>query len=135
MKTQLDIFRRPLWIGASVALAFAAASTAAIVGWAPAAAEPTIEVHAPELTPGAEPRCAECGVIVSKREIDNASGEASPRSSAEPPRNSSLSSSPRYEFTVRMADGSKRVFDAVQPANWRVGERVTLIGGDDPPIQ
>jgi len=31
-----------------------------------------------------------------------------------------------------MADGSSRVFQEAPPVSWRVGERLTLIDGEDP---
>lgn len=54
-------------------------------------------------------RCAECGVIVSTREIDA-----------------------RYEITIRMADRSNRVINHASPASWRPGERVIVIDGANP---
>jgi len=129
------MFRRPRWVAGLAAIALAAASMAAVVGWVPAAAEPSVEVFAPEPTPGAKARCAECGVIVSKREIDNSSAEASPKLSLNSSRKSSPNSSRRYEIIVRMGDGSSRVIDDVRPANWRVGERLTFIDGVKPPTQ
>jgi hypothetical protein len=55
-------------------------------------------------------RCAQCGRIVSKREL-----------------------TPRvYEYTLRMPDGSTSVFLETLPATWRVGERVGVIEGSDP---
>jgi len=51
--------------------------------------------------------CTHCGRIESKREI-----------------------APRvYEYTLRMADGSSRVFQETLPTTWRVGERVGVIEG------
>ena len=35
----------------------------------------------------------------------------------------------RYDITVRMRDGSIRVIEQAGPANWRVNERLILIGG------
>jgi hypothetical protein len=42
-----------------------------------------------------------------------------------------------YEVTVRMTDGSRRVFQDVQAntPNWRLGERMIVIGGTAPPIR
>jgi outer membrane lipoprotein SlyB len=37
-----------------------------------------------------------------------------------------------YEFTVRLADGSSRVFNDTNPARWRSGERVIVIDGANP---
>ena len=60
-----------------------------------------------ELAAQTEPagaRCRYCGSIESKREIE-----------------------PRvYEYTVRMRDGSSRVFQEALPVTWREGERLLL---------
>ena len=141
MNTQLDMFRRPRWVAAYAAfaafaaIALAATSMAAILGWAPAAAETPVEVYAPEPTPDARARCTDCGVIVSTREIDNSSGETAPKSALNLSQKLTPHSPRRLEITVRMRDGSRRVIDDVGPANWRVGERLTLIGGVNPPIR
>jgi hypothetical protein len=50
-------------------------------------------------------RCTQCAWIESKRQVDVLS----------------------YEYTVRMGDGSARVFQEPLPASWRVGERLILI--------
>ena len=60
--------------------------------------------------------CEECGVIASMRHVA-AVGEF-PAS---------------YETTVRLGDGSTRVFSGASPANWRPGERMTFIGGGTRP--
>jgi hypothetical protein len=60
-------------------------------------------------------RCANCGWIESKREVVPATRE----------RHAVRS----YEYTVRMHDGSSSVFQQALPASWRLGERLTVIGG------
>jgi hypothetical protein len=78
-------------------------------------------------------RCAECGVVESTREIGHLDegtnpGEASGMTTGgrnETPGNSAKS----YEVTVRMKDGSSRMFTHSKPGNWRPGERVILIEG------
>jgi len=61
--------------------------------------------------PGA-PRCRHCGWIETRHEI-----------------------LPRvFEYTVRMADGSSRVFQETLPTSWRLGERLTVIDGDAAPL-
>lgn len=83
-------------------------------------AEPAAPPTLVELTTRAAPRCPHCGRIESKREI--VPSVADPRS-------------PRiYEYTLRMADGSSRVFREALPASWRVGERLTFIDGRDPAL-
>ena len=37
-----------------------------------------------------------------------------------------------YEYTVRMSDGSSRVFLETMPAGWRLRERLIVIDGGDP---
>jgi hypothetical protein len=58
-------------------------------------------------------RCPNCGWIEAKREL------APP---ALDPHASKV-----YEYTLRMQDGSMRVFQETLPMSWRVGERVMLI--------
>jgi hypothetical protein len=65
-------------------------------------------------------RCPHCGWIESKRQI--ASSVADPLSLG------------IYEYTLRMTDGSSRVFRETFPASWRVGARLTLIDGQDPAL-
>jgi hypothetical protein len=61
--------------------------------------------------PGAQ-RCRHCGWIETRHEI-----------------------LPRvFEYTVRMADGSSRVFQETLPTSWRLGERLTVIDGSAPPL-
>jgi hypothetical protein len=78
-----------------------------------AAADP--EADAP-LADHAVQRCAHCGWIESKRKLASSVGD--PRSLG------------TYEYTVRMADGSSRVFQEALPASWRVGERLSVMDGN-----
>lgn len=72
--------------------------------------------------PGAEKsgrvnrKCRECGVVDSVRRI--ALTEIAPAS---------------YEVTVRMRDGATRVVSVASHGNWRLRERITLIGGENQP--
>ena len=59
-------------------------------------------------------RCHECGKIESMRMIA-AAGDLPPT----------------YEITVRMRDGSYRVNRDPTPADWRLGDRIKLVGGAD----
>ena len=62
----------------------------------------------------AKARCDECGVVESMRRV------------------APVGNSPAlYEITVRMRDGSTRVSSDASPANWRPGEGIILIGGDN----
>jgi hypothetical protein len=58
------------------------------------------------------PRCPECGVIESVREIA-------------PDR--------LYVVTVRFRDGTTTMFDAANPRTWRLGSPVSVIGGSGTP--
>jgi hypothetical protein len=56
--------------------------------------------------------CDECGVIASMRQV------------------AALENAPEfYEMTVRLRDGSTRVFRDASPTNWRPGARLVLIDG------
>jgi hypothetical protein len=56
--------------------------------------------------------CDECGVITSMRQV------------------AALENAPEiYEMTVRLRDGSTRMFSDASPTNWRPGARIILIGG------
>ena len=65
--------------------------------------------------PDAPERCTHCGWIESKQEIGP--DVADPDATAV------------YEYTVRMADGSLRVFRQEPSVRWRVGERLILFAG------
>jgi hypothetical protein len=103
------------------------AGTAAVFDKIPVAAEN--EMHTLS-------RCAECGIVEAIREIPQAGGEKKVRSISTVKRSGrdESSSKPimpaaRYEMTVRMRNGESRVFVDANPANWRPGERVTVIEG------
>ena len=64
-------------------------------------------------------RCLHCGWIESKREI--------------PPGAADAGAARSYEYTVRMTDGSSRVFRESLPATWRLRERLTVLGGAGAP--
>lgn len=82
-------------------------------------------------------RCPECGVIVSIREIQASNEDAGPRATGGAVaggRSETRSKATKsYEITVRLADGSSRVFNDANPANWRPGERVIVIDGANRP--
>ncbi len=77
--------------------------------------------------------CEQCGVVASMRELRPAEGAVEPRGKPELIKASlqatAVEPTRRYEVTVRMQDGSRRVFVHASPANWRAGERLILIGG------
>lgn len=68
-----------------------------------------------ELKAGPAARCPHCGRIESKRKLD--ADAAAPLAATS------------YEYTVRMADGSSRVFREQMPVSWRLGERLIYIDG------
>lgn len=84
-----------------------------------AACDAGIDAGAEPLAPGDTTvqarRCPHCGWIESKREI--------------PPGAADSLAAQSYEYTVRMMDGSSRVFEQALPASWRLRERLTVIGG------
>jgi outer membrane lipoprotein SlyB len=81
-------------------------------------------------------RCAECGVIVSMREIvghdDDSSPGAAGGAAAVDRDETRVESAMSHEIVVRMADGSRRVINHASPASWRPGERVIVINGTNP---
>lgn len=63
-------------------------------------------------------RCPHCGWIERKRRI--------------PPSGPQPHARLTYEYTVRMADGSSRVFREGSPVGWRLGEQLIFIDGAGP---
>ena len=112
---------RALCAAAAVVVLFGAAGIVLDVTWIPRwtgiGARADAPLAQPEPAVHAVPRCPHCGWIESKRPI--ASSVADPLSLG------------IYEYTLRMSDGSSRVFLETLPASWRVGERLTLIEGQD----
>ena len=108
------LFVPVMWCALLVAALLGAAGLA--LGVAHMVREPAIEASA-ELAPLAA-RCPNCGRIESKRAV--------PSSKADP-------HGPRMiEYTVRMSDGSIRVFQDSRPGSWRLGERLMVIDGTGP---
>lgn len=115
MKTQAEKFPWvPLLITGIAVILFSSAGIARMMGWGAGSTGDTDDALVSDQTvpvtatseARARPRCPECGVIVS------------------------LSS---HEITVRMADGSSRVIEDANAAEWRTGERLIVIGGVTPP--
>jgi hypothetical protein len=77
-------------------------------------------------------RCAECGFVESMREVGSTGADHDPRAAVRVAQNGTKEASRkpvrRYEITVRMKDGSTRVFIDSAPVQWRPGERLILIG-------
>jgi hypothetical protein len=138
MQTQTDkkYSYLPLLITGVAVVLFSSAGIARMMGWGPNSimgvpASATSEARA-------APRCPECGMIVSMREIkgrDEDSGPAAASGVAAGSRDKALVKPTRnYEIIVRMADGSNRVINAANPARWRTGERLKVIAGTDPSL-
>ena len=75
-------------------------------------------------------RCEECGVVESTQVIkhgDERPGEKGGRSEMAAPDKTT-----EVNVTVRMDNGSSRLFTDTSPVHWRLGERVIIIGGYDP---
>jgi hypothetical protein len=113
---------RALCAAAAVVVLFGAAGIALDVAWIPG--WPSIDAEAVALprqvglTAPAMRRCPHCGWIESKREILPSVADPHARQI--------------YEYTVRMADGSSRVFQEVLPTTWRLRERLIVIDGIGP---
>jgi len=110
-----------LYAAAAAAVLFGAIGIALDVAWVPRLTGAALPAVAPpalvQLAVQAVQRCPHCGWIESKQRI--VSSLADPQSLG------------IYEYTVRMADGSSRIFRETLPATWRLGERLTLIDGTD----
>ena len=109
----------PLFITGIAVVLFSTAGMARMMGWGPGTAGYSgtiLALDVPASGPRAGPRCPECGMIVSVREIESRD-EESPGS---------------YEFVVRMADGSSRVIGDANPGRWRTSELLIVIDGTHP---
>jgi hypothetical protein len=125
-----------MWIASVATTLFCAAAIAAFMAWMPTAiGNPKDHATLTGLSPiRAQPAgangdrasasmvsdpptrttCAGCGVIESVREID-ARGEQA------------AGSTRNYEVTIRLQDGSRRVFNEATPRSWRSGTRIMVI--------
>lgn len=136
MKTQAsETLHLRLLIGGVVAILLGGSGIAAVKAWMPGPNEVAAIDDAPALRARGDAhvraKCGECGVIESTREIRPlGEGVHSAASSRGTKRGRSEPAAPlarRYEVTVRMKDGASHVFTDANPANWRAGERVTVI--------
>ena len=99
-----------------VALAFICGVTVSglgVVSLAPDATAQTAQTEAPTTR-----RCPECGWIESNRDMPGGADNLAIRI---------------QEYTVRMVDGSIRIFNGGPGDRWRVGESLTFIDGDRRP--
>jgi len=102
-------------IGAGIALA-SSAGVMAVSGLGVVSLVPAATTQdAPADTPAAR-RCAECGWIESARDIPSDADNRAIRI---------------REYTVRMADGSRRTFTS--DVRWRVGESLNVVARDGQP--
>jgi outer membrane lipoprotein SlyB len=133
-----------LLIAGIAAFLFVAMGVARVTGWElistvdagaiPASGPAAIVPAAGEAR--AMPRCPECGVIVSMREVEGRGEDVDPVAAAgtttgngnETPAKKTRN----YEIIVRMADGTDRSIYAANPARWRTGERLMVIAGTGP---
>jgi len=115
---------------AAILFSTVAMTKAPIAGWSSASFAGSDEISTPQqlhetlavqpaISPSGahkarmKPKCNECGVIESMRRLT-------------PEGNSPAI----YEIKVRMRDGSTRVNREANPANWRPGEHILLLGGN-----
>lgn len=143
MKTQADNFTylAPLIAGIAIVL-FSSVGIARMMGWGSNSTDDSGDILAlDELDPVrtvsetlADARCAECGMFVSMREVE--SEDTGPSTAGRTMAGSRdgirVKTTKSYEITIRMADGSTRVIEAANPARWRTGERLIVIGGGGP---
>lgn len=142
----------PMLIVGIAVILFSTAAIARIVGWIPASTDGSGDVGASDDHPVAataqmaplpmlgksrsKGRCAECGVIVSTREIytrdEGDDSHASGRTVAGSPNELRVTTARHYETTIRLADRSSRTINHASPASWRPGERVIVIDGANP---
>ncbi len=82
------------------------------------------------------PRCPECGVIVSMREVERRDEDVDPvavaGTTAGNGNETPAKKTRNYEIIVRMTDGTHRSIYAANPARWRAGERLIVIAGAGP---
>jgi hypothetical protein len=69
--------------------------------------------HSPSRKAKLKPKCNECGVVESMQRVSSDAGSPA-----------------IYEIKVRMRDGSMHISHDANPANWRRGQHVILVGGN-----
>lgn len=122
-------------VGIAVIL-FSTAGFAHIAGWIPTSTDDSGGTPALHGLSVAKGKCAECGVIVSMREIEVRNEDTGPCATGEAVAcnqdETRVKSTKSHEITVRLANGSSRVINDANSARWRSGERVVVIGGANP---
>jgi len=136
-----------LWLGGVAAILVSAIAIGSMAISAPGAGAVLARSQSPDaITAAAETapvarayRCAECGVIESTRKVEafdeRTGGDAPFRNAASNLGEREAQPGRIYEITIRLQDGSKRIVKDAHPANWRQGERVTLIAGLERPAR
>ena len=71
--------------------------------------------------------CEECGLIETMRVIEQSRGGDLPP--ARDPTRKPVTSTGRYETSIRLHDGSSLVIVELTPRTWRFGDRVKVIAG------
>ena len=140
MKNKYNPFRNlPLLIAAIAVILFSSAGILRIAGWNPISSAGAGSVPVIDALPAVKGRCAECGVIVSVRDIElrneSAGSAATGETVAGNQNETQVQSTKSHELTIRLADGSSRVITEASPAHWRLGERVIVIDGAHPSDQ
>ncbi|NDP41811.1 MAG: hypothetical protein GZ089_03680 [Aromatoleum sp.] len=142
---------RPLWVAAIAALLIGVVGTAiSMVGNSTASpgeaglrvtlrSPPPSVVDAPAATAGGrrnQRACAECGVIESMRVVGMLDAEdVIPQSESMQlaaggnDRGRRETTIGRYEYVVRLRDGSRHVLAETTPRDWVPGARINLIAG------
>jgi hypothetical protein len=125
---KMPVHEGPEWrllIGGLAAILLGVSGIAAVtVGLPTTTALAAVEEVA---APRGRVKCAECGIVESTRDVGPAGAALDPGTKDEVTRGGR--NAKRYQVTVRMKDGTSRVFLEAHPAHWRAGERVTFIDG------
>ncbi|HEY8855865.1 MAG TPA: hypothetical protein VIM43_00755 [Rugosibacter sp.] len=134
---QMSVHEMPyprLLIGGIAVVLLGLFGIAAGMAWMPASTKDRDDklLTLPTKTVGSHVRvkCEECGIVVSTREIEQPGGSGGVTGGRRGDQDEILETVVKsYEVTVRMNDGSSRVFMDTNPVNWQPGEGIVLIQG------
>lgn len=137
MKTQAGKSSyRPLLITGIAVILLGTVGIARMMGSGSNSTDDSGDTSAPDDLSVAKRKCTECVVIVSIRAIDVRNEDTGPGATGRVVAHNQgevrVKPTRSYEITVRMTDGSNRVFIDANPAKWRSGERVIVIDGANP---